>query len=64
MIRVLDSADSTLVEWGRQQQQHECDYHSNVNDTDCDDYRDEYTCGDDKGDYYDVEIDDVTYYHV
>ena len=23
MIRVLDSADSTLVEWGRQQQQHE-----------------------------------------
>ena len=25
MIRVLDSADSTLVEWGRQQQQHDCD---------------------------------------
>ena len=23
MIRVLDSADSTLVEWGRQQQQHD-----------------------------------------
>ena len=25
MIRVLDSADSTLVEWGRQQQQHDDD---------------------------------------
>ena len=32
MIRVLDSAGSTLVEWGRQQQQHDFfDLHSNVN---------------------------------
>ena len=30
MIRVLDTADSTLVEWGRQQQQHDCIIDSNL----------------------------------
>ena len=35
MIRVLDSAGSTLVEWGRQQQQHDND------DYDNDDYDDD-----------------------
>ena len=37
MIRVLDSAGSTLVEWGRQQQQHDDDNddESDDNEDDC-----------------------------
>ena len=37
MIRVLDSAGSTLVEWGRQQQQHNDDGDGD-DDNDQDDY--------------------------
>ena len=32
VIRVLDSAGSTLVEWGRQQQHDDCYYKSNVDE--------------------------------
>ena len=32
MIRVLDSAGSTLVEWGRQQQQHDDDHDGDEDD--------------------------------
>ena len=40
MIRVLDSAGSTLVEWGRQQQQHGYNEYDNYEDDCYNDYDD------------------------
>ena len=56
---MLDSAGSTLVEWGRQQQQHDCDGNNDYHD-DGDDYHD----GD--NDYHDGDNDyhyGDNYYH-
>ena len=49
IIRVLDSAGSTLVEWGRQQQQHDnekCNVDDSINN-------------DNKGGNYNTDDDDV-----
>ena len=54
---MLDSAGSTLVEWGRQQQQHYYD----EDDGDDDDCYDDGDCDDDEGDDVDDDGDDEDY---
>ena len=53
---MLDSAGSTLVEWGRQQQQHDVDLNNHHDDSIVEDnYHDDST---DEGNHHDDSIDE------